>query len=227
MDLSTLFTSLQNTLGATLPAILGALGILIVGWLVAVIARAATRRLLGLLKVNARIQESTGQEVAVESGIAIGVFWVVILVTLVAMLDSMHLDRLSSPFAQLVGKVIGYLPSLVAGTILALAAWLLATFIRAAVNRILAATKLDDVLSREAGMQSMSRTVANVLCANEFWLSNCSDQNIRRAGDFGQPLAARMNYRNSGVAVPPFSHKEKRQRLSDDHAAAKDDDVGP
>ena len=166
MDLSTLFTSLQNTLGATLPAILGALGILIVGWLVAVIARAATRRLLGLLKVNARIQESTGQEVAVESGIAIGVFWVVILVTLVAMLDSMHLDRLSSPFAQLVGKVIGYLPSLVAGTILALAAWLLATFIRAAVNRILAATKLDDVLSREAGMQSMSRTVANVL----FWL---------------------------------------------------------
>ena len=166
MDLSTLFTSLQITLGATLPAILGALGILIVGWLVAVIARAATRRLLGLLKVNARIQESTGQEVAVESGIAIGVFWVVILVTLVAMLDSMHLDRLSSPFAQLVGKVIGYLPSLVAGTILALAAWLLATFIRAAVNRILAATKLDDVLSREAGMQSMSRTVANVL----FWL---------------------------------------------------------
>ena len=82
MDLSTLFTSLQATLGATLPAILGALGILIIGWLVAVIARAGTRRLLGLLKVNARIQESTGQEVAVESGIAIGVFWVVILVTL-------------------------------------------------------------------------------------------------------------------------------------------------
>ena len=56
MDLSTLFTSLQSTLGATLPAILGALGILIIGWLVAVIARAGTRRLLGLLKVNARIQ---------------------------------------------------------------------------------------------------------------------------------------------------------------------------
>jgi hypothetical protein len=119
-----------------------------------------------LLKVNARIEESTGQPVRVESGIAIGVFWVILLVTLVAMLDSLHLDRLSNPFAQLVGRVIGYLPSLVAGTILTLVAWLLATFIRAAVNRILAATTLDETLSREAGMQSMSRTVANVL----FWL---------------------------------------------------------
>ena len=166
MDLSTLFTSLQTTLGATLPLILAALGILIIGWLVAVVARAGTRRLLALLKVNARIEESTGQPVRVESGIAIGVFWVILLVTLVAMLDSLHLDRLSNPFAQLVGRVIGYLPSLVAGTILALVAWLMATFIRAAVNRILAATTLDETLSREAGMQSMSRTVANVL----FWL---------------------------------------------------------
>jgi uncharacterized integral membrane protein len=68
MDLSALFTSLQTTLGATLPLILAALAILIVGWLVAVIARAFTRRLLALLKVNARIEESTGQPVRVESG---------------------------------------------------------------------------------------------------------------------------------------------------------------
>ena len=151
MDLSTLFTSLQNTLGTTLPLILAALAILIIGWLVAVIARAFTRRILALLKVNARIEESTGEPVHVESGIAIGVFWIILLITLVAMLDSLHLDRLSNPFAQLVGRVIGYLPSLVAGTILALVAWLLATFIRAAVNRILAATTLDETLSREAG----------------------------------------------------------------------------
>jgi len=49
MDLSTLFTSLQTTLGTTLPLILAALGILIIGWLVAVVARAFTRRILALL----------------------------------------------------------------------------------------------------------------------------------------------------------------------------------
>src|SRR5262245_58000100 len=166
MDLNTLASSLQSTLGAQLTGILGALGILIIGWLIAVVARAGVHRLLALLKVNARIEESTGQKVGLEWGIAVGVFWVIILITLVAVFDSLHLDLISNPFAQLVGKIIGYLPSLVAGTVLALAAWLLATLIRSVVNRVLALTTLDEKLSKEAGMEPMSRTVANVL----FWL---------------------------------------------------------
>jgi len=166
MDFSTLAGSLQATLGAQLPGILGALGILIIGWLVAVSARAGVRRLLALLKVNARIEESTGQKVGVEWGIAVGVFWVVILITLVAVFDSLHLDLISNPFAQLVARIIGYLPSLVAGTVLALVAWLLATLIRSVVNKVLASTTIDDKLSKEAGMEPMSGTVANVL----FWL---------------------------------------------------------
>jgi len=166
MDLSTLASSLQATLGAQLPGILGALGILIIGWLVAVTARAGTRRLLALLKVNARIEESTGQKVQVEWGIAVGIFWVIILITLVAVFDQLHLDLISSPFADLVRQIIGYLPRLAAGTILALVAWLLATLIRSVVNKILSSTSLDDMLSKEAGMEPMSKTVANVL----FWL---------------------------------------------------------
>jgi len=166
MDLSALVNSLQSTLGAQLPTIFAALVILIIGWLVAVTARAGMRRLLGLLRVDTRIEESTGQKVRVEWGIAIGIFWVIILITLVAVFDSLHLDLISNPFAQLVSQIIGYLPRLIAGTVLALIAWLLATLIRAVVNRVLSATTLDEKLSREAGMEPMSKTVANVL----FWL---------------------------------------------------------
>jgi hypothetical protein len=46
MDFSVLATSLQSTLGGQLPAIFGALGIIVVGWLVAVVARVA---ILGLV----------------------------------------------------------------------------------------------------------------------------------------------------------------------------------
>ena len=60
MDISALASSLQSTLGAQLPSIFAALGIIVLGWLIAVLARAATRRLLGLLRVDARIQDSTG-----------------------------------------------------------------------------------------------------------------------------------------------------------------------
>jgi ABC-type polysaccharide transport system permease subunit len=94
------------------------------------------------------------------------VFWLIILVTVVAVFDSLHLDRISNPFAQLVAQIVGYAPRLVAGTILVLLAWLVATLLQAIVNRALAASTLDDKLSKEAGMEPMSRTVANVL----FWL---------------------------------------------------------
>ena len=166
MDFSVLATSLQTTLGGQLPAIFGALGIIALGWIAAVILRAGTRRLLGLLKVDARIEESTGQKVHVENGIAVGVFWLIILVTLVAVFDSLHLNQISNPFAQMVTQIVGYAPRLVAGTILVLLAWIVATVLQAVVNRGLAATSLDDKLSKEAGMEPMSRTVSNVL----FWL---------------------------------------------------------
>jgi hypothetical protein len=140
--------------------------IIAIGWLLAVALRAATRRLLGLLQVDKRIEESTGQRVGVESGIAIGVFWLVILVTVVAVFNSLHLDRISDPFAQLVAQIIGYAPRLIAGTVLILLAWVVATLAQALVNRALQASKLGAALSREAGMEPMGRTVANVL----FWL---------------------------------------------------------
>jgi hypothetical protein len=72
MDLSTLGTSIQTTLGAQLPAIAAGLGILILGWLVAVVVRAGVRRGLGLVKLNAHIAGTTERAVNVESGIAAG-----------------------------------------------------------------------------------------------------------------------------------------------------------
>jgi len=166
MDLSALFSSLESTLGTQLPRIVGAIAILIVGWLIAVLVRAGVHRLLALLRVNARVEESTGQKVGIEWGVAVGGFWLVILITLVAVFDALHLTLLSTSFGQLVAKIIGYLPSLVAGTIIALVAWLLATLIRAVTAKILASTKLDDKLAKEAGMEPMSKIVPNVL----FWL---------------------------------------------------------
>lgn len=166
MDLSALLTSLQHSLGANLLGIVGALGILIVGWLVAVLARAGVRRLLGFLKVDARITESTGQSMRVEWGLSLGVFWLIMLLTLIGMFNSLDLPLVSGPFELLVREILGYLPSFAAGTLLLLLAWVVATLLRAAVNRVLAATGLDQKLAAEAGMEQTSKGVGNVL----FWL---------------------------------------------------------
>lgn len=166
MDFNAFTHALQQALGSQTPQVLGALAVLVVGWLLAVIVRAATRRGLKMLRVNERINASTNTTLHTEEATATGVFWLVLLATLVATLNSLDLTLLSAPLAQIVQDVVGYVPHLAAGAVLALVAWLLATLLRAMVAKALGATTLDECLSQEAGMAPMSRNAANVL----FWL---------------------------------------------------------
>ncbi len=166
MDLSAFATALQSSLGTHIPQILGAVAVLVLGWLIAVAARAGVKRVLTLLKVNTRIEESTGARLDAESPVAVGVFWLVLLATLIAVLNVLNLSLISNPFAKLMGDVMGYLPSLLAGVVLSLVGWLLATVLRALAVRALNATSLDEKLSTEAGMAPMSRNAGNVL----FWI---------------------------------------------------------
>jgi len=166
MDLSALASSLQSTLGTHLPGILGALAILVVGWVLAVVARAGTRRLLAALKVNQRIEESAQSRIDVEAGIAIGVFWLIILITLVGVFNTLDLSLVSNPFAEMITRILAYLPSLIGGTVLLLIVWVIATALRAIAARALAASTLDEKIAAQAGMEPMSKNAGNVL----FWL---------------------------------------------------------
>ncbi|MBP6644465.1 MAG: mechanosensitive ion channel [Burkholderiaceae bacterium] len=166
MNMSAFVTALQSSLGAHIPQILGAVAILALGWLLAVGARAAIRQLLNILQVNSRIEESTGARLDAESPVAGGAFWLVLLATLIAVLNALDLPLLTNPFAALMSDVVGYLPNLVAGAVLCLVAWLMASVLRALAVRALDATNIDEKLSSEAGMTPMSQNAGNVL----FWL---------------------------------------------------------
>ncbi|MEB2347522.1 MAG: mechanosensitive ion channel [Comamonadaceae bacterium] len=166
MDYDVFTAALQQALGARIPQLLGALAILLAGWLLAVLARAGVRRGLALARLNERIQRSTSAPVQVEQTAAIAVFWLVLLATLVAVLNSLDLTSLSAPFAAMVQDVVGYLPYLAAGAVLALVAWLIASVLRALATRALAATSWDERLAQEAGMAPISRSAGNVV----FWL---------------------------------------------------------
>jgi hypothetical protein len=166
MDYTAIGGSLGAALGTQLPRILGAVAVLVIGWIVAVIVRAGVRRLLGMARLNGRIAETTEQKLDLESGVSTGAFWVVILITLIGVFNSLDLPLASGPFEVLVKQIAGYVPHLVAGTVLALLAWLLAVALRAVVNRVLDASGLDEKLSASAGMAPMRKSVGNML----FWL---------------------------------------------------------
>lgn len=97
MELSTFSVATQNALGAHLPSILGAIVILVVGYVLALLARAAVRKLLSMARLNNFVGNSIGRPIDMEGGIALAAFWLVLLATLLAVFNALDLNQLSGP----------------------------------------------------------------------------------------------------------------------------------
>jgi len=166
MDMTKLTETLQTTLGGTLPSVLGALGILILGWFVAMAVRAGVKKGLGIINVNQRLRSTTGTDMDIEGGTAAGLYYLILLLVLVAFFNALNLELVSGPLRALVDQVLAFVPKLVAGGILILIVWVIATVLRTIVSKALEATTLDDKLSAGAGMRPISGNLGNVV----FWL---------------------------------------------------------
>jgi hypothetical protein len=166
MNTNALWDSLQSTLGSHIPQLLGALAIFVLGWLIAVVVRAAVRKSLGFIGVNHRFGKLTGTGVDIEGAVALGLFWVVILLTLVAVFNSLNLAIVSGPFSALATELFAYAPRLLGGLVLALVGWLVASVVRAVAQKLLDKSTLDEKLSEHADMAPMSEGLAGAL----FWL---------------------------------------------------------
>ncbi|MFW2355773.1 mechanosensitive ion channel [Hydrogenophaga sp.] len=166
MNTNALWDSLQSNLGTHIPQLLGALAVFILGWLIAVLVRAAARKSLGFVGVNHRFGKLTGTGVDIEGAVALALFWVVILLTLVAVFNSLNLAMVSGPFSAFTTQLFEYAPRLLGGLVLALVGWLVASVVRALTQKLLDKTTLDDQLSAHAGMAPMSEGLAGAL----FWL---------------------------------------------------------
>lgn len=158
--------SLQNSLGVYLPSILGALAIVLIGWIVALALSAATRNALARVGTNQRLSSHTQSHLNFETIASRVVFWAVLLLALIGAFSVLRVEGVSGPLSTLATTVMLYLPRLLLAVALAVIAWLVATVVRSIINRGLGATKLDERLSQSADMQPISNTMGNVA----YWL---------------------------------------------------------
>jgi len=166
MDMNALWNSLQNTLGGHIPQLLGALAILILGWLIATMVRAAVRKGMGFMGLNKRFGQATGSPVDLEGGVALTAFWLVMLFTLIAVFNSLDLAMVSGPLSGLVTQITEYAPRLLAGGVLALIAWVVASLVKALTQKLLDKTTLDEKLAEHAQIAPISETLSSTL----FWV---------------------------------------------------------
>jgi hypothetical protein len=142
--MDTVVSESTRIIGTFLPNVIGALLILIVGWLVAMVVSAVVKGLLGRTDLDNRIARSMGAEgLAVENTIGSVVFWLIMLFVLVAFFQALNLAIVSEPLNQLLTQVTAFLPRLVSAAVLLLVAWVVATVLKRLVTGALGGIGID------------------------------------------------------------------------------------
>lgn len=173
-----------RNLSLFVPQILGAIAILVIGIIIANIAKGLTKALLKRTNVDNKLAEwVTGRQGAddapqIEDWIAGAVFWLIIVFTVVAVLNTLNLAGVSRPLDNFLSQITSFLPKLLAAAILLGVAWLLATVVKLVTTRALRVMRLDERLnqqvesppsrpgeppSRSTSQFSLAETIGNAL----------------------------------------------------------------
>ncbi|KPL13039.1 hypothetical protein AMJ85_00500 [candidate division BRC1 bacterium SM23_51] len=161
---------------AYVPQLLGALAILILGWLVALVVATGVRNLLRRAELDNRIAkwlrgEEEAEAADVERWVSKGVFCLIMLFVLVAFFQTLGLTLITEPLNSLLVQVLNFVPRLLGAGLLLLLAWMVASVLRVLVSRGLTAARLDERLGSQVGVPEeqqipLSKSVADAT----YWL---------------------------------------------------------
>lgn len=130
--------------------LLYAIGILIVGWVVAALLASGIRSLLKRTDIDNRIAHLTAGERAdtfsIENVIATVVFWIVMVVAIVGALNALQLNTVSQPLNNFLNQIFGYLPNIGGAIFMIAVAWVVATLSRIVAIRLARSLRLDERL---------------------------------------------------------------------------------
>src|SRR4051794_23271100 len=117
------------------PRVIGAVLILIIGWIIAALLASLVQRLMKRMRLDQRVGgmlTDSGEPRAPRVSYWIGrlVFWLIMLVAIVGSLQALDLTLLVVPFNELLNGFLAFVPRLIAGAIVVGIAWVLATALR-------------------------------------------------------------------------------------------------
>ena len=162
----TTLQSLQEQLMTYLPQIGGILLILLLGWLLALIARSAVLKLISSLNINTTLNSDKTQ-INIAPVIASSAFFLVMLFAFIAVFNFIDLPMVSAPITLMLNELTSYVPRLIGGGLLVLIAWLLAKLAKVAILKLINTTSLDEKLSESAGVAPNSM---NHVAELAYWL---------------------------------------------------------
>ena len=179
------FHDVVDLLSAYIPNLLGAMAILIFGWLSAIIVSSLVAKLVSQTRFDQMLADSIGEK---ESGKIAPIagrvknltFYLIMLFVLVSFFQVLGLTVITEPLNQMLSQIFAFIPRIIGGAALLVVAWLTATVLKKIISTALNVTKLDEKLSTQTGVEglpvSASKTISDT--ADGFKLTRVS----RRTG---------------------------------------------
>ncbi len=167
-----IIAQLQAQVGQYVPNLLGAIGILVVGWLLSLAIAGLVRRAVNRATSRRKLpKDAEGAVKAIPLGTWIGraVFYTLMIFVLAGAFQMLQLRALAGPLDTMLQQITAFLPKLVGAGVLLLLAWGIGTILRLIVTKGLARTSLDEKIAEDAGLDTqkpLSKTLGDIV----FWL---------------------------------------------------------
>lgn len=146
--------------------ILAAVAILLIGWIVALIVAAASKKVLEKLGTNQKLSNTTGHRSNIESIVSRIVFWLVMVIAIIGALNVLNLTSVSGPFSNMIQQVLLFIPQLLAAVAVGFVAWIVANLVKTGLKKLLDRTQLDEKLSSDVGVSPISQNISDIV----YWL---------------------------------------------------------
>lgn len=168
-----LWTQVVETVGPYLPRFGAALAILAVGWIAAIILRGVVKAGLRRTEIDDRLAswlrgDGADSKVDVESWFGRGVYYLIMLFVLVAVLQTLGLTIITEPLNTLLNRVFAFGPQVLGAVVLAAVAWLVATIARTGLTRLLRAAGLDERVSAQE--ENSGKPISTTIGEAAYWL---------------------------------------------------------
>jgi len=171
-----IINNVTHLIGNYVPNLLGAIAILVVGWIIASIIAGVVKTLLKKTDIDNKIagkfaENEPDKPIRLEHSISRGVFWFLMLFVLVAFFQALQLTIITEPLNNLLDRVLSYLPQLLGAGALFLIAWFLATVLRKIISSGLSSLKIDEKLNeKKADSEASSIPISKSLGDIAYWL---------------------------------------------------------
>jgi hypothetical protein len=169
-----LLTQLMALVGEDMLNLLAGLGILVVGWIIAMIIKAVVYRLMKRSNLDNRLAGAVteGEErknLNIESWVATASFYLVMLFVLVAFFQTVNLPSVAAPFNAMLEQIALAAPQLLGAVLILFVAWLVATIAKFAIQRTMRMTKFDERLASQTEIEEPAVSVSDSLANGVFW----------------------------------------------------------